>query len=76
MLLGKLKNLQLLSTFCVRKSSKFNVEQLGGLNLHGRLSIEKLQNIVYVSDALAMDLKNKTYLFMEGSATFFIHHFF
>ncbi|KAG5039270.1 hypothetical protein JHK85_011746 [Glycine max] len=60
--LGKLKNLQVLSIFFAGKSSKFSTKQLGELNLHGKLLIGELQNIVNPSDALAADLKNKTHL--------------
>ncbi|QCD83945.1 hypothetical protein DEO72_LG2g4294 [Vigna unguiculata] len=42
--------------------SEFNAKQLGRLNLHGRLSIKELQNIMNSSDALVMELKNKTHL--------------
>nr|KYP32406.1 Putative disease resistance RPP13-like protein 1 [Cajanus cajan] len=61
--LGKLENLQvLMSSFQVGKSSEFNIQQLGELNLHGSLSIEDLHNIENPLDALAVDLKNKTHL--------------
>ncbi|KHN31998.1 Putative disease resistance RPP13-like protein 1 [Glycine soja] len=61
--LGKLKNLQVsMSSFDVGKSSEFTIQQLGELNLHGRLSFRGLQNIKNPSDALAADLKNKTRL--------------
>ncbi|RZB65897.1 putative disease resistance RPP13-like protein 1 [Glycine soja] len=61
--MGKLKNLQvLMSSFDVGKSSEFTIQQLGELNLHGRLSFWELQNIENPSDALAADLKNKTCL--------------
>ncbi|KAL2971788.1 hypothetical protein AAZX31_15G216700 [Glycine max] len=61
--LGKLKNLQVsMSSFDVGKSSEFTIQQLGELNLHGRLSFWELQNIENPSDALAADLKNKTRL--------------
>ncbi|KAH1217403.1 putative disease resistance RPP13-like protein 1 [Glycine max] len=60
---GKLKNLQVLSSFYVGMGSdNCSIQQLGELNLHGRLSIEELQNIVNPLDALAADLKNKTHL--------------
>ncbi|RZB65900.1 putative disease resistance RPP13-like protein 1, partial [Glycine soja] len=61
--LGKLKNLQVsMSSFDVGKTSEFTIQQLGELNLHGRLSFWELQNIENPSDALAADLKNKTRL--------------
>ncbi|WVZ14980.1 hypothetical protein V8G54_012546 [Vigna mungo] len=57
---GELKNLQVLSTFCVNKNTEvINTKQLGGINLHGRLSINELQNIVNPLDALEANLKNK-----------------
>ena len=57
---GELKNLQVLSTFCVDRDSKvINIKQLGGLNLHGRLSINEVQNIVNPLDALEANLKNQ-----------------
>jgi len=60
--MGKLKNLQVLSSFYVGKSSEFGIQQLVGHNLHGRLSIGDMQNIVDPSDALQVDLKNKKHL--------------
>ncbi|KAG4950200.1 hypothetical protein JHK86_043439 [Glycine max] len=61
--LGKLKNLQVsMSSFHVGKRSEFTTQQLGELNLLGRLSFRELQNIENPSDALAADLKNKTRL--------------
>ncbi|KAL2979368.1 hypothetical protein AAZX31_13G168700 [Glycine max] len=61
--IGKLKNLQVLSSFYVGKGSdNCSIQQLGELNLHGRLPIWELQNIVNPLDALAADLKNKTHL--------------
>ncbi|WVZ13610.1 hypothetical protein V8G54_011176 [Vigna mungo] len=49
----ELKNLHVLSTFCVNRDTKvISSKQLGGLNLHGRLSINELQNIVNSLDAL------------------------
>ncbi|XP_028190217.1 putative disease resistance protein At3g14460 isoform X2 [Glycine soja] len=61
--LGKLEYLQvLMSPFVVGKSREFGIQQLGELNLHGSLSIEDLRNVENPSDALAVDLKNKTHL--------------
>ncbi|KAK7314132.1 hypothetical protein VNO77_39344 [Canavalia gladiata] len=60
--LGKMKNLQVLSSFYVGKGSEFNIQQLEELNLHGKLSISELQNIVNSFDALAANLKNKIHL--------------
>ncbi|XP_027925354.1 putative disease resistance RPP13-like protein 1 [Vigna unguiculata] len=57
---GELKNIQVLSTFSVDRDSKvINIKQLGGLNLHGRLSINEVQNIVNPLDALEANLKNQ-----------------
>ena len=62
-LLGKLKNLQVwLGDLRVGKSSEFNIQQLGELDLHGQLSIRELENILNPCHALAADLKNKTHL--------------
>ncbi|KAL2326243.1 hypothetical protein Fmac_025301 [Flemingia macrophylla] len=60
--LETLKNLQVLSSFYVDKDNDFSIQQLGKLNLHGRLSIEQVQNIVNPSDALVADLNNKSHL--------------
>ncbi|KAL2335106.1 hypothetical protein Fmac_016319 [Flemingia macrophylla] len=60
--LGRLKNLQVLTVFNVGKSSEFSIEQIGELDLHGKLSIMGLQNVINPSDALKADLKNKTHL--------------
>ncbi|XP_027909714.1 putative disease resistance protein At3g14460 isoform X2 [Vigna unguiculata] len=63
LLLGKLKNLQVwMGEFEVGKSNESSIQQLGELNLHGRLSISHLENIVNPSDALAVNLKDKTHL--------------
>jgi Leucine-rich repeat (LRR) protein len=59
---GKLKNLQVLSSFYVEKGCEANIQQLGELNLHGALSISKVQNILNPADALAANLKNKVHL--------------
>ncbi|ESW22963.2 hypothetical protein PHAVU_004G009461 [Phaseolus vulgaris] len=59
---GELKNLQVLSTFFVDKNSELSTKQLGGLgglNLHGRLSINDVQNIGNPLDALKANLKDK-----------------
>jgi len=63
-LLGKLKNLQVwMGGFEVGKSSsELSIQQLRQLDLHGHLSIKNLEDIVNSCDALAADLKNKTYL--------------
>ncbi|QCD95236.1 hypothetical protein DEO72_LG5g3329 [Vigna unguiculata] len=63
---GELKNLQVLSTFCVDRDNKvINIKQLGGLNLHGRLSINDVQNIVNHLDALEANLKNQHLVELE-----------
>ncbi|XP_014491132.1 putative disease resistance protein At3g14460 [Vigna radiata var. radiata] len=56
---GELKNLHVLDMFCVSRNSEFSTKQLGGLNLHGSLSINEVQNIVNPLDALEAKLKNK-----------------
>ncbi|ESW05616.1 hypothetical protein PHAVU_011G194900 [Phaseolus vulgaris] len=63
-LLGKLKNLQVwMGGFEVGKSSsEFSIQQLGKLDLHGKLSITNLENIVDPWEAFVADLKNKTHL--------------
>jgi len=59
-ILGKLKNLQVcMGGFEVGKSS---VQQVGQLDLHGKLSITNLENIVDPRDALPVDLYNKIHL--------------
>ncbi|XP_020208370.1 putative disease resistance RPP13-like protein 1 isoform X2 [Cajanus cajan] len=61
--LGQLKNLQILmSSFCVGESKGFTIQQLGELNLHGRLQIQNLRDIQNPSEVLALDLTNKTQL--------------
>ncbi|QCD95233.1 leucine-rich repeat-containing protein [Vigna unguiculata] len=54
---GELKNLHLLDAFRVHSES--SIKQLGGLNLHGSLSIYQVQNIVNPLDALEANLKDK-----------------
>jgi len=64
-LLGKLKNLLQvwISKFEVDKSSsELSVQQLGDLDLYGKLTITNLQNIRNPCDALTADLKNKIHL--------------
>ncbi|KAK8469895.1 hypothetical protein PHAVU_004G009909 [Phaseolus vulgaris] len=59
---GELKNLQVLDTFIVDRNSEVSTKQLsglGGLNLHGRLSIYDVQNILNPLDALEANLKDK-----------------
>ncbi|ESW22913.1 hypothetical protein PHAVU_004G005600 [Phaseolus vulgaris] len=65
---GELKNLQVLSTFLVDKNSELSTKQLGGLgglNLHGRLSINDVQNIGNPLDALKANLKDKRLVELE-----------
>ena len=59
---GELKNLQVLDTFIIDRNSEVSTKQLGelgGLNLHGRLSINDVQNILNPLDALQANLKDK-----------------
>ncbi|XP_054814901.1 putative disease resistance RPP13-like protein 1 [Prosopis cineraria] len=61
--LGDLKNLQVyLTPFYVGKFTESSIKRLGELNLHGKLSIYRLQNVVHGMDALATNLKGKKYL--------------
>ncbi|XP_027911078.1 putative disease resistance RPP13-like protein 1 isoform X2 [Vigna unguiculata] len=61
--LGKPKNVQVsMSSFHVEKSKEMNIQRLGQFNLHGRLTIDDLQNIENPSDALEADLKSKPHL--------------
>jgi len=62
---GELKNIQVLTTFFVDKNSELSTKQLGGLNLHGRLAINGVQNIVNPSNALEVNLKNKRLVELE-----------
>ena len=62
---GELKNLQVLSAVFVEKNNEFSTKHLGGLNLHGGLSINEVQNIVNPVDALEANLKNKDLLELE-----------
>nr|ACJ22810.1 NBS-LRR type putative disease resistance protein CNL-B7 [Phaseolus vulgaris]ACZ74685.1 CNL-B7 [Phaseolus vulgaris] len=59
---GEFKNLQVLSTFFVDRNSELSTKQLrglGGLNLHGKLSINDVQNIFNPLDALEANMKDK-----------------
>ena len=56
---GELKNLQVLDTFIIDRNSEVSTKQLGGLNLHGMLSIKEVQNIVNPLDVSEANLKNK-----------------
>ncbi|XP_047175432.1 putative disease resistance protein At3g14460 [Vigna umbellata] len=62
---GELKNLHVLSTFCVERNGEVSIRELGGLNLHGRLSINEVQNIVNPLDALEANLKNQHLVELE-----------
>ncbi|XP_068501516.1 putative disease resistance RPP13-like protein 1 [Phaseolus vulgaris] len=65
---GELKNLQVLSMFFVDKNSELSTKHLGGLgglNLHGRLSINDVQNIGNPLDALKANLKDKRLVKLE-----------
>nr|XP_007151083.1 hypothetical protein PHAVU_004G016500g [Phaseolus vulgaris]ESW23077.1 hypothetical protein PHAVU_004G016500g [Phaseolus vulgaris] len=65
---GELKNLQVLSMFLVDKNSELSTKHLGGLgglNLHGRLSINDVQNIGNPLDALKANLKDKRHVKLE-----------
>ena len=61
----ELKNLQVLSTFFMDRNSELSTKQLGGLNLHGRLSIQEVQNVVNPLDAIEANLKNKHLVELE-----------
>nr|ACJ22817.1 NBS-LRR type putative disease resistance protein CNL-B22 [Phaseolus vulgaris]ACZ74674.1 CNL-B22 [Phaseolus vulgaris] len=65
---GELKNLQVLSAFFVQRNSELSTKQLGGLgglNLHGRLSINDVQNILNPLDALEANMKDKHLVELE-----------
>nr|ACJ22822.1 NBS-LRR type putative disease resistance protein CNL-J5 [Phaseolus vulgaris] len=62
---GELKNLQVLNMFFIDRNSELSTKQLGGLNLHGRLSINNMQNISNPLDALEVNLKNKHLVELE-----------
>nr|ACJ22813.1 NBS-LRR type putative disease resistance protein CNL-B16 [Phaseolus vulgaris]ACZ74712.1 CNL-B16 [Phaseolus vulgaris] len=65
---GELKNLQVLSTFFLDRNSELSTKQLGGLgglNLHGRLSINDVQNILNPLHALEANVKNKHLVELE-----------
>jgi len=65
---GELKNLQVLSTFFVHRNNELITKQmrgLGGLNLHGRLSINDVQNILNPLDALEANVKDKHLVELE-----------
>ncbi|XP_027923033.1 putative disease resistance RPP13-like protein 1 [Vigna unguiculata] len=62
---GELKNLQVLNTIFFDRNNEFSTKHLGGLNLHGRLSINEVQNIVNPVDALEANMKNKDLVKLE-----------
>ncbi|KAK8469861.1 hypothetical protein PHAVU_004G008001 [Phaseolus vulgaris] len=65
---GELKNLQELDKFIVDRNSEVSTKQLGGLgglNLHGRLSINDVQNILNPLDALEANVKDKHLVKLE-----------
>ncbi|XP_014502954.1 putative disease resistance RPP13-like protein 1 [Vigna radiata var. radiata] len=62
---GELKNLQVLNMFFIDKNNEFSTKQLGRLRLHGRLSINEVQNITNPLDALEANLKNQHLVELE-----------
>jgi len=65
---GEFKNLQVLSMFFVDRNSDLSTKhlgELGGLNLHGRLSINDVQNIFNPLDALQANVKDKHLVKLE-----------
>jgi len=65
---GELKNLQVLNPFFVDRNSELITKHLvglGGLNLHGRLSINDVQNILNPLDALEANMKDKHLALLE-----------
>ncbi|KAI9115253.1 hypothetical protein K1719_013572 [Acacia pycnantha] len=60
--LDKLKRLKVLSSFIIDKSGETNLKLLEGLNLHGSISISKLQNVISPSAASAVNLRSKVHL--------------
>ena len=62
---GELKNLQILNTFVVYKNSELSTKLLGGMDLHGRLSINEVQNIVNPLDTLEANLHNQHLVDLE-----------
>jgi len=62
---GELKNLQILNMFFIDRNSELGIKQLGGLNLHGGLSINEVQNIANPLNALEANLKTKNLVKLE-----------
>ena len=69
--MGKLNQLQRLDFYSVGKHKENSIKELGGLpNLHGSLSIKKLENVSEGEEALQariMDKKHITHLLLEWS---------
>ncbi|XP_021894987.1 putative disease resistance RPP13-like protein 1 [Carica papaya] len=60
---GRLKSLQKLTSCVVSKDSGARISELGSLvNLHGKLSIFKLQNVENADEASSAHLENKIHL--------------
>ncbi|KAK8469918.1 hypothetical protein PHAVU_004G009800 [Phaseolus vulgaris] len=62
---GELKNLRVLNPVFVDRNSELSTKQLGGLNQHGRLSINDVQNISNPLDALGANMKDKHLVELE-----------
>ncbi|KAJ7982362.1 Disease resistance protein [Quillaja saponaria] len=61
--LGKLRNLQTLTSFYVGRCSGSNIKELGQLNnLQGQLSVLQLQNVLIPMDAADANMENKKHL--------------
>ncbi|KAK7271444.1 hypothetical protein RJT34_27361 [Clitoria ternatea] len=60
--LGKLKNLEVLSSYYVGRGGESNITELAELNLRGSLHVEELQNVVHPMDALSANFRNKVHL--------------
>jgi len=61
--MSKLKKLQHLSCFVVGKQEKKGIKELGALsNLHGSLSITKLENVTNILEAAEAKIMDKKYL--------------
>uniref|UniRef100_A0A2N9HM46 Rx N-terminal domain-containing protein n=1 Tax=Fagus sylvatica TaxID=28930 RepID=A0A2N9HM46_FAGSY len=58
--MGKLRNLQILTTFVVSKHSGSSIKELRGLqHLFGSLSILNLENVLHDKDGMEVNLKDK-----------------
>ena len=61
--MGKLNQLQRLDLYIVGKHKENSIKELGGFpNLHGRFSIEKLENVTNGEEALEAGILNKKYI--------------